>query len=286
MCASAPEISTEAQDKQAAMVNWMGEDFEQRFQPLEQSLLDEVTNKNANIRQSVDEAGIAANKSYEATLGMSERNMARYGTELSEDQQAAMDASSALSAQGTQIGAQGMARDATTARYDQLQQGLMTLGSGIKSGAISGMTSAANLEANRNSQNQQLYAQSQSDMMSAIGTVAALAAAPYTGGASLAAIPAAASDKNAKKNIRKASTKKNLKDIESFDVKHFDYKSGMSEGRPEQGHIGGMVQDMPESMITADKKHVDLPDSIMTLVGATQELSKKVKKLEKRHVRS
>lgn len=278
MCSgSKPPKDTENQDRYAEMIDWLGDDWEQRFKPIEEGLLDEVMNKDKNIRKNVKAAGEAANKSYEATLGMSERNMARYGTELSEDQQAAADASSNISAQGAQIGAQGMARDATSARYDQLQNSLMTLGTGIKTGAISGMGSAANMEANRNSQNQQIYAQSKGGFWNTLGSVVGTIGTYYL---------MAGSDKNTKTNIRKASTKKALKDIESFDIKHYDYKAGMSGGRPEKNHIGGMAQDMPDSMTSADKKAVDIPDAVMTLVGATQELSKKVKSLENRNGQS
>ncbi len=176
MCSGSPPQDTTNQDKYADMIDWMGDDWEQRFKPIEESLLDEVMNKDANIRKNVDAAGVAADKSYEATLGMSERNMSRYGTEMSEDQQAAMDASSSLSAQGAKIGAQGMARDASTQRYDQLQQGMMSLGTGIKTGAISGMGSAANMESQRNQQNQQIYGQSQAGFWNTLGSAASIGA--------------------------------------------------------------------------------------------------------------
>lgn len=182
MCSgSKPPQDTANQDRYAEMVDWLGDDWEQRFKPIEESLLNEVMNKDENIRKNVDAAGAAADKSFEATLGMSERNMSRYGTELSEDQQAAMDASSNLAQQGTKIGAQGMAREATTARYDQLQQGLMSVGTGIKSGAISGMGNAANMEAQRNNQNQNLYAQNQGGFWNTLGTAAGMGARFYTG---------------------------------------------------------------------------------------------------------
>ena len=98
-------------------------------------------------------------------------------------------------------------------------------------------------------------------------------------------MPIIMSDKNAKTNIKKASTKTALKDIESIALKKYDYKPGMSLGREEKGHIGGMAQDMPDSMTTADKKRVDIGDSVMSLVGGMQEISKRLGKLEQRHGR-
>ena len=93
------------------------------------------------------------------------------------------------------------------------------------------------------------------------------------------------SDKNTKTRIRPASNKRSLQDIESVNLKKFDYKPGQGGGREDHGHIGGMAQDMPDSMTSSDKKAVEIGDSMMTLVGATQELSKRVKQLENRNVR-
>ena len=277
MCSgSPPPQDTEKQDYYADVVRWLGDDWEQRFKPIEEGLLDEVMNKDENIRKNVDAAGQAAQKSYEATLGMSERNMARYGTEMSEDQQAAMDRNNDLNANAAQISAQGMARDASSARYDQLQTGLVGLGTGIKTGAISGIGSAAGMESNRNAGNQNLYAQHKGSMWNTLGNAASTAAMLYI-----------MSSKDSKKNIRKANPKTALKDVESVDLKHYDYKPGQSKGRPEQGHIGGMAEDMPDSMTTPDHKMVDLGDVTSNLIGATQELSKRVKQLEHRsHGRS
>ena len=276
MCTgSKPKSDYTAQNKYSDMINWLDEDWQQRFKPLEESLINELENKDQNIRKNVDEAGIAAQKSHEATLGMANRNMARYGTELSADQQAAQERSQNLAGQGSQISSRNMARDATTARYDQLQRGMLNLGTGIRSGALSGMGSAANLESQRNQQNQQIYAQKKGNFWNTIGTAASIAAMYYTGGI--------ASSKTRKKNIRPASSKKALKDVESVDLKSYDYKPGMSAGREERGHIGGMAEDMPASMVTSDRKGVDLGDTTMELIGATQELSNRVKRLEHRN---
>lgn len=273
MCSgSKPPQDSTKQNYYADVVQWLGDDWEQRFKPIEEGLLDEVMNKDQNIRKNVDEAGLSAQKSYEATLGMSERNMARYGTEMSADQKAAMDRSNSLNANASQIGSRGMARDATSARYDQLQTGLVGLGTGVKTGAISGFGSTAGMEASRNAQNQQMYAQNKAGFWNTLGSAASTGAMLYM-----------MSSKDSKKNIRKASPRKALKDVESVDLKHYDYKPGMSAGRVEKGHIGGMAEDMPDSMTSPDHKMVDIGDTAMNLIGATQELSNRVKKLEHRN---
>ena len=272
MCTGSPPVEdVENQEKYSDMMDWMYEDWENRFQPIEEDLLTELENKDENIAKQAQLSGEAAKTSYDATVGMSERNMARYGTELDEDQLAAQERSNAMAGQGAQISAQNMARDATSARYDQLQQNMVSLGRGVQGTAISGMSSASGMEANRNATNQQIYGQNQAAMWDTVGTAAGLAAMVIM------------SDKQAKTNIRKASKKKALKDVESVKLHEYDYRPGMSGGREEKGHVGGMAQDMPDSMTTSDRKRVDLGDAVMNLIGATQELSGKVKRLEKRN---
>lgn len=268
---SPPPQDTASQEKYAELMRWMEEDWEQRFKPIEEGLIDEVMNKDQKIAENVQDAQTAAQLSYDATVGMSERNMARYGTEMDEDQLAAQERTNNIASQGAEISAMNMARDASVARYDQLQQNMMALGRGVQGQAISGMGSAANMEANRNIQNQQIYGQNQSNMWGTIGTIGGMAATGLI-----------MSDEKKKKNIRPASARKALKDVESVELKHFDYKPGQSGGRVEQGHIGGMAGDMPTRMTTPDQLGVDLGDSVMTLVGATQALSKRLDKLEKR----
>jgi len=266
-----PPQDYESQQKYADMIKWLDEDWENRFKPIEESLIGELENKDENIRKSSLEARQAAGRSFDATLGMAERNMSRYGTELTEDQQAAQERSQAMAGNAAQISAGNMARDATTARYEQLQQGMLNLGRGIQSGAISGMGSAAGMEANRNQQNWNIYGQKQGNFWNAIGSAAGMYGMYLM------------SSKTKKKNIKPASNRKALQDVESVDLKHYDYRPGMSGGRMEKGHIGGMAEDMPDSMTTPDHRMVDLGDTTMNLIGATQELSKRVKQLEHRH---
>ena len=160
MCSSgSPPESYENQQKYAEMIEWMEDDWEARFKPVEEMLLGELENRDTNTRENVSAAQEAAKTSYDATLGMSERNMQMYGTELDADQQAAADRSAEITGQGTQIAAGNLARDASTARYDQLEQNMVSLGRGVQGAAISGMGSAAGMEANRNATNQSIYAQ-------------------------------------------------------------------------------------------------------------------------------
>lgn len=64
MCSgSEPEQDYTDQNKQSDMIKWMDSNWETKFKPLIDSLLNELENKDENIRKNVDDAGVAAQKS-------------------------------------------------------------------------------------------------------------------------------------------------------------------------------------------------------------------------------
>lgn len=273
MCggSDSPPVDTYAQDRQIALMRQLEADWGHRFKPIEEGLVNEIMNRDSVIRRNVYESGKAAKASYDATKDMAERNMANYGTQMDKDQQEAMERSDAMAGQGAVISARNMARDSSISRLEQQQGGMVSLGRGVQQLGISGFNQAAAMEAARNNQNQQIYGQHQANGWNTLGGIAGMAGMMMM------------SDRDSKTNVKPASTRKALKDIDSIDIKRWDYKPGMSGGRTEKGHIGGMAQDMPDSMTSDDKKQVDIGDSLMTAIGAVQELSKKVNKLEKNH---
>ena len=179
-----------------------------------------------------------------------------------------------LGSQGAQIGAMESARSGSINRYDNLMQSMVNVGRGVQSQGLGGIQSGMSLEQQRNQIAIQQQANQSSGLMGGLGTLVGLGSAALI-----------QSDKNTKTNIRKASTRQALRDVDSVELKRWDYKPGFGLGRELKGHIGGMAQDMPDSMVNKEKTMVDLGDSVMSLVGATQELNKRIRKLEKRHGR-
>lgn len=265
---------TANQERAAELARWMEEDWAKRFQPWEQELAGDLLNQNQRIADDVKQAGVDAKQSYDASRATAQRNLARYGGQMDADQAAAAAKTQQLGTQGAQIGAMENARTGSIDRYDKLMQSMVNVGRGVQGQGLSGIQQGVGLEAQRN----QIAIQNQ----------AASNSAAYQLGGTLAGMGTAAmimSDENAKTNIRKASNRKALKDVEAVELKRWDYRPGMSGGREEKNHIGGMAQHMPDSMTTSDKKAVDLGDTTMNLVGATQELSRRIGLLEKNHGR-
>ena len=176
MCSSggSPPQDYTNQRKSAEMMRWMNQDWQSRFQPIESGLLDELKNRDANTGKAVTEARATADKSFNATAGMAQRNLSRYGGQMDADQQAAMQRERSIQGGASKVAAGNMARDATTARYDQLGANAMALGRGVQGQAISGMQTAAGNEANRNIQNQQIAAQNSANNWNMLGTAAGI----------------------------------------------------------------------------------------------------------------
>ena len=265
---SKPHIDTTRSDRAAALSKQMEADWASRFQPWEQELAGDVLNQNERIASEVKEAQADSLKTFNASKATAQRNLARYGGQLDADQTAVAAKARTLGSQGTQVGAMESMRKGGIQQYDQLMQSMMNVGRGVQAQGLSGLKQGVSMEAQRNQQAIQSAAADNASRMQLMGSVVGMGAMMM-------------SDKNTKKNIRKASTRKALKDVESVSLKKWDYKPGMSAGREEKGHIGGMAQDMPDSMTTKNKRMVDIGDSAMTLVGATQELSKRIGMLEK-----
>ena len=274
MCMGSTEAveDTANQERAAELARQMEEDWMKRFQPWEQELAGDLLNQNAKIKQQVDDAQQDAAKSLEASKATAQRNMSRYGGQMDADQQAALAKSQTISGQGAQIGAMDITRQGSAQRYDQMMQEMVNVGRGVQGQGLQGIQQGVGLEAQRNQIAHQNAAASNSARYQLMGTAAGIGATALI-----------LSDKNTKTNVSKASTQKALKDVERVSLKNWDYKPGMGGGREEKGHIGGMAQDMPDSMTTRDKKKVEVGDTLMTLMGATQELSKRMGRLEKRN---
>lgn len=273
MCMSSGDVEydTTNQDRAAALARWLEEDWFKRFQPWEQQMAGSLLNQNQKIAEDVKTAQQQAQQSFEASQATAQRNLARYGGQMDADQAAVQAKSKQLGAQGAQIGAMESARSGSINRYDQLMQSMVNVGRGVQAQGLQGIQQGMGLEANRNQYLAQ-NSQGNSGLFNLLGM-----------GAGLVSSGMILSDKNTKTNIRPASRKQALRDVEAVQLKQWDYRPGLSGGREETGHIGGMAQDMPDSMTSSDKRQVDLGDTTMTLIGATQELSRRVKQLEGDH---
>lgn len=96
-------------------------------------------------------------------------------------------------------------------------------------------------------------------------------------GAGLGALGMAiGSDENAKYDIENLTDEEHSEILDRFhDIKVSRWK--YKDDPDGQEHIGGMVQDMPEEVVTQDKKHYSLPSYLGMLTSAVQQLDKRTR---------
>ncbi|WP_422444166.1 hypothetical protein [Endozoicomonas sp. ALB091] len=256
------------QREQARMAQELEDDYQLRFMPIERELLNYARDQG-QIGQAATAAKATAGQVFDAGAGQAERSLAGFGASMTASQQAATARLNNLNRNGAQVMAANSAREATDTRLDNLGSQMMNLGRQAQGQGLSGFNSAAGLENQRNQAAMQVAAQNRAGTYSAIGSVAGI-------GASLMMM----SDKNAKQNIKPRSDEQDMADARSFDNYEYDYKPGMSAGRSEKGHVGGMAQSMPESM--SNGKAVDVGDVAMVAMGAIRNIDKRLKKMEQR----
>ena len=87
------------------------------------------------------------------------------------------------------------------------------------------------------------------------------------------------SDKNKKQNVKPANSI--LKGVEKIPVKSWEYKPGVGDGGA-QRHVGPMAQDFKGFFGLGDGRSIPVVDAVGVNMAATQQLAKKVRKLENR----
>lgn len=181
---------------------------------------------------------------------------------------------------GAGLGANGLALT---------NQGAAGLNAGLSSGVTaagtmgSGATSMYGTEANYYSGEQN----SNSNIMSGLGTAVGGIAGAYFGGPAGAAAGATAgksifgnSDKNIKKNVKPVSGKASLAAFRRMPVANWDYKKGLGDGG---NHTGPMAQDVRKGLgdsVAPGGKVIDLISMSGHQTNAIKELDRRVAGLE------
>lgn len=109
-----------------------------------------------------------------------------------------------------------------------------------------------------------------------VGTGLGIAAAPFTGGASLALSGAMLSTKKAKENRKPVPEGQSLDAVEQMPIESYDYKPGMGDGG---SHVGPMAEDFQKATGRGDGKGIAVQDAIGIAMGAIKDLSGKVDRM-------
>jgi len=123
---------------------------------------------------------------------------------------------------------------------------------------------------------------------SGIGAGLSIGLAPFTGGASLLALPATApgfvqSDRNIKENLTDIDHEETLNLVGALPVTRWNYVAGVTERVAEGDHIGPMAQDFKELFGLGDSdKKIDLVDAFGVSLSAIKALLEQVHDLQSR----
>jgi hypothetical protein len=134
----------------ADLVNKQNAYFQARGKPLETAAIGDITNPNMP-RTIADRAGAGARSAFDATRGMEERQLRRFGVRISPDKQRSINRNFGLERALVDVGARNQAFGATEDAQVQLGGDALQIGRGIAGQATQGLSTAGSLATARQS---------------------------------------------------------------------------------------------------------------------------------------
>lgn len=279
-----------ARDQAAISNRWARQDrrrYNEVFRPVEDQFVADSMNYDTRARRQseMNRAGAAAQRGLAAARGTMRREQAAMGVNPTSGRARGIDRTMALQGGLATVGARNAARDAVRlegrnrmAQAVNLGKGFQvnpatSLGMGTAAGmggygaGMQGVGLQSNIQGQQFDQNmrqQELNAQNQGAMWGGIGSLLGTGLSLF-------------SSKDMKTNKRPARGA--LRAVERMPVEEWDYKEGQGDGGR---HVGPYAEDFKAATGKGDGKTIPIVDAIGTTMGAVQELSAKVDKLEAR----
>ena len=174
----APAPDTYAQDKYAAINREVFDMWGKKFKPLEGDLIAEM-NDPALITGAVSTAKGIMNRSFDASENSQQREIGRYGIQMTPQRTEALNRSNDLKRGLSTVTAANSTRRAVDEYKTGVMEGVGQIGRGTLTESVKGFGTAANLETNHNNTNRGIAAQNQQSTWGAIGTGVGIAAMPF-----------------------------------------------------------------------------------------------------------
>ena len=170
--------NNDAQDLQRNVVEAQEADFNKRYKPLESELLKQLKPKKIARKAAKDAevAGYAVRRQGKITRGAFLRDMARTGVRLDRDQKDALKRRRGLAKATAKADVKNNIELDRRADADARRASLISVGKGIQDTAGSNLSSAANMQQNREANNAAAKTQQKGQTMSMIGTGLGIAA--------------------------------------------------------------------------------------------------------------
>lgn len=170
---SAPRQDTYAQNTYARINRDLWNDYQTRYVPRENELIGIATDR-ASDERNAEQAGQTASRIYEKNRQGAISEAARYGG-MSPDQRGSFDRKLNQKMSLDTVDSMNKVRDYSKDRRASITGSLADLGRETRSEALSGFSSSAQREAQRNQTNRQIRAQNRANLVSGLATAGTLA---------------------------------------------------------------------------------------------------------------
>ena len=157
-------------------------DYRERGIPLENQLLESTSANTA--RSEIDDARLLADSTIARDRAM--QSIRKYGIGMRPDEQRALERRLAFQGAAGMATAANLARRSIRDRNDAVMEDYVNLGRETQKEGMAALETSAKLRADREAANAAIRAAKRKRLLGAIGAIAGIAAAPFTGGASLA----------------------------------------------------------------------------------------------------
>jgi hypothetical protein len=253
-----------ANQMQAQMTREQFADFENRLAPMLDNLYRE-TNDPRSYSEAARKAMGEAGQANRAATGVLNRQLQQFGRGMTADQRQAMATQMQVSGAANQAAAATSARTRMKDQNLSTQMDLLGIEQGLADNASTAAGQAAQMETNRNQQNDQLAAQRKQNKASTIGTVVGLGMMMLSSEAFKQEIV----------GLRDTPADKLL---DSFTIKTFRYRPevGLGDGI----WIGPLVEELPDVLKDADGILMNMYNAVGLLIDRCQRQEKRIRMLE------
>lgn len=243
-------------------------DWETNYKPMEDEYLSWLMDEG-RVQADVNRAGDMAGEQFGMAQGSADREMSRYGMQLTPEQMKAQERLRRFGASSAVAGARNRARGVVA---DQQLQGLGFMSRAMRDQAHAGgnmLSNAASMEAQRQANNQMASAQTQANNLNTLTSLGTAALFLWC-------------SERYKQDIAPLDAGEALDVVRACDIQTYQYRDdspvdGALKGR---GMVGLIAEDAPD-LLRADDK-VNLANMVGVLMAANKALLERLENLERR----
>lgn len=169
----APQKDEYAQKKYAQISREQWQDYQTRFVPKENRLIESINNPTLKTEE-IGRARTGVDEAFDAVGSSALMRAGRYGG-MGADERKVLDRKMGLERATSRVAAVNNTRQDIKDRDAQIESGMVNVGRGVKGEATGGLATVAQMENQRNNTNAMIAAQNKAGMIGTLGAVAGAA---------------------------------------------------------------------------------------------------------------